>query len=379
MRKILYITTVSRTVNAFLVPHIHMLLDKGVQVDCACCIDKEIDSSLIERGVKVFDIPFSRNPLSSNNFNAYKVLKEIQRKNQYDWIHVHTPIAGLYGRLLKVSFPQLRTIYTAHGFHFHQGGSKVGWLVYYPIERLMASFTDILITINDEDFKRASSFKAKKVFKINGVGIDPQEYNVSNFNRDELKKQYGLDKDDFVIAMIAEVNINKNHKQMIEAVKILNKQGIHVKVLCAGEGNLLNEIIDEVKVQGLNQQIKMLGFSQNIKEIIAISDIGLLLSYREGLPRSVMELMCFKKPVIGTNIRGNRDLISHGETGYLVEVGDYQKTAEYIKHLFLNKVLVRDLGEKAAERMNSFTIDKVLSQLDEIIFQEDLNGAEIKD
>ena len=75
-----------------------MLLDKGVQVDCACCIDKEIDSSLIERGVKVFDIPFSRNPLSSNNFNAYKVLKEIQRKNQYDWIHVHTPIAGLYGR-----------------------------------------------------------------------------------------------------------------------------------------------------------------------------------------------------------------------------------------------------------------------------------------
>ncbi|MFR4992328.1 MAG: glycosyltransferase, partial [Turicibacter sp.] len=122
-----------------------------------------------------------------------------------------------------------------------------------------------------------------------------------------------------------------------------------------------------------------LGFSQYIKEIIDISDIGLLLYYWVGLPRSVMELMCFKKPVIGTNIRGNRDLISHGETGYLVEVGDYQKTAEYIKHLFLNKVLVRDLGEKAAERMNSFTIDKVLSQLDEIIFQEDLNGAEIKD
>lgn len=378
MRKILYITTVSRTVNAFLVPHIHMLLDKGVQVDCACCIDKEIDSSLIERGVKVFDIPFSRNPLSSNNFNAYKMLKEIQRKNQYDWIHVHTPIAGLYGRLLKVSFPHLKAVYTAHGFHFHQGGSKVGWLVYYPIERLMASFTDILITINEEDFKRASNFKAKKIFKINGVGINPQEYNISNFNRDEVKKQYGLDKDDFVIAMIAEVNVNKNHKQMLEAVKILNEQGIHVKVLCAGEGTLLNEIKDEIKVQGLNQQVKMLGFSQNIKEIIVASDIGLLLSYREGLPRSVMELMCFKKPVIGTNIRGNRDLISHGENGYLVEIGDYQQTADYIKQLFLKKELVKNLGEKAAKSMDSFSIDKVLNQLDEIIIQEDWYGTEIK-
>ena len=61
MKKILYITTVSRTINAFLVPHIHALLDKGIQVDCACCIDKEIDSTLINRGVKVYNIPFSRN------------------------------------------------------------------------------------------------------------------------------------------------------------------------------------------------------------------------------------------------------------------------------------------------------------------------------
>ena len=78
---------------------------------------------------------------------AIYIIENPIRKNQYDWIHVHTPIAGLYGRLLKVSFPQLRTIYTAHGFHFHQGGSKVGWLVYYPIERLMASFTQFSMSI----------------------------------------------------------------------------------------------------------------------------------------------------------------------------------------------------------------------------------------
>ena len=114
-KKVLYVRTVSRTVNAFLVPHIEMLLEEGYKVDIASFIDKEIDNRLIRRGVKIFDIPFSRNPLNPGNIKAFKELIKIQKKENYDIVHVHTPVASIYGRLLKLKFKKLKTIYTAHG------------------------------------------------------------------------------------------------------------------------------------------------------------------------------------------------------------------------------------------------------------------------
>lgn len=101
MQKVLYITTLSRTINAFLVPHIQFLMNQGIKVDCACFVDKEIDPTLIESGVKVYNVPFSRNPLGLNNYQAFQKLQKIQAEENYDYIHVHTPIAGLYGRLLS--------------------------------------------------------------------------------------------------------------------------------------------------------------------------------------------------------------------------------------------------------------------------------------
>ena len=156
MKKVLYVTTVSRTINAFLIPHINMLLDNGYEVHCACSIDKPVDKELQRRGVKIFEVPFSRNPLGIRNIKAFKKLEELQRINDYDIVHVHTPIAAIYGRLLKLNFPSLRIIYTAHGYHFLKGGSKLGWIIYYPIEKIMAKFTDVTININKEDYEMYS-------------------------------------------------------------------------------------------------------------------------------------------------------------------------------------------------------------------------------
>ena len=148
MKKVLYVTTVSRTINAFLVPHIEMLLKEGYEVQCACSIDKPINKGLLEKGVKIYDIPFSRNPLGLGNIRAFNNLVKIQKREKFDIVHVHTPIASIYGRLLKLRFNNLKTIYTAHGYHFLKGGSKLGWIMYYPIEKIMAKLTDTTININ---------------------------------------------------------------------------------------------------------------------------------------------------------------------------------------------------------------------------------------
>ena len=114
----------------------------------------------------------------------------------------------------------------------------------------------------------------------------------------------------------------------------------------------------------MESNIRLLGFTQNVKEVIAVSDIGVLLSYREGLPRSVMELMCCKKPVIGTNIRGNRDLIIHEKTGYLVPINDALQTANYIENFVRNSQLIETMGAASYEAIKEFSMDTVLKQME---------------
>ena len=366
MKKILYITTVSRTINAFLIPHINMLLDKGYQVDCACYIDKEIDQSLLDRGVKIYEVPFSRNPLNLQNNKAYKQLVKLQQENNYDIVHVHTPVASVYGRLLKVKFPKLKTIYTVHGFHFHQNGSKLNWMIYYPIEKFMTRFTDSIITINSEDYERANKFNIPNVYKHNGVGVDFASYDPGNMDKEQARKKLGLDKDDFVVLMIAEVNKNKNHKQMIEAVKLLKERNIDIKVICAGDGVLLEEIKQEIEKNELSDYIQMLGFRRDIPELVASCDVGILLSHREGLPKNIMELMACKKPVIGTNIRGIRDLVLDKYNGFLVEVGDNEDTANKIEILKEHSEMLEEMSENAYEFIKEYSIDKVTKQLESV-------------
>lgn len=367
MKKILYVTTVSRTVNAFLVPHIMMLLDQGYLVDIACCVDQEVNDILLNRGVEVYDLPFTRNPLDLRNLKAFKKLSKIQKENRYETVHVHTPIAALYGRLLKLKYHTLKTVYTVHGFHFHQGGSLSGWLMYYPIEWVMAKFTDQLITINDEDFEHGKRLGARATYKVNGVGVTVSDYQLRDYEAKFNRYKYDLAKDDFVILMIAEVNKNKNHQQMIQAVELLKQRGKSVKVLCAGEGSLFDEVVAEVEKRGLSDSIHMLGYRTDIKELIGVSDIGILLSYREGLPRNIMELMACGKPVIGTNIRGIRDLVIDGETGFLVPVGDAVTTAECIEKLMSDAELVSVMGVRALEEVEKYNVESVVGELKKIL------------
>ena len=163
---------------------------------------------------------------------------------------------------------------------------------------------------------------------------------------------------------IAEVNKNKNHKQIIDAIEHLNNRNI--KLICAGEGVLLDSIRNEIKERNLQDNIKMLGFRTDVDKIIAACDIGVLMSYREGLPRNIMELMASKKPVIGTNIRGIRDLIEDNKTGYLVEVGDYKSTANKIEKLYNNRNLLKELSKNCYRYIQKYDVNKVVEQLKEI-------------
>ena len=361
MKKVLYVTTVSRTINAFLIPHINMLLDNGYEVHCACSIDKPVDKELQRRGVKIFEVPFSRNPLGIGNIKAFIKLEELQRINDYDIVHVHTPIAAIYGRLLKLNFPSLRIIYTAHGYHFLKGGSKLGWILYYPIEKIMAKFTDVTININKEDYEiTKEKLKPKKCYLLNGVGLDLDKYKkLSSKEIQEKRKEFGLKDKDFVVLMIAEINKNKNHIQLINAMDILKDKYPNIKVLCIGDGTLKESLDKQIILRNLQNNIFMLGYRLDVNKLINISDIGILLSRREGLPRNIMEFMACGRKVIATDIRGCRDLICDETIGTLVNVDDYESTAKAIEKYYI----LNDKSFEVSEEIRKYDIESINSEL----------------
>ena len=373
MKKILYVTTVSSTINAFLVPHIKYLIEQGYKVDVATNITDEVDKSLIDIGARVFKVDFQRTPISLKNSRAYKQIREIQKNEKYDMVHVHTPVASFVTRYALRKEKNLKIIYTCHGFHFYKGGSILNWMLFYPIEYLAARWTDKLITINSEDLEVAKKFKLRNngsVSKIHGVGIEKEKYVVENFDKSEYRRKLNLENEDFVILVLAELNKNKNHIQLIKAMSKLKDKYPNIKALFAGVGPLEEEIKSQIKDYGLENNIQLLGWRNDVKELINSCDIVGLFSKREGLGKCLLEGMICGKAVIATNTRGPRELIENNKNGYLIKLNDYETTAKIIQEIYVYSENRNIFEKESIKKSNKYLIQNVLKELFEIYIDE---------
>ena len=237
--KILYVTTISDTVNSFLIPHIKMLVDLGNQVDVAFNINQEVRPEIIDMGCKIHILDFQRSPININNYVAYKKLKKIIRNEKYELVHTHTPVASAIVRLACKNVKDIKVFYTAHGFHFFKGAPLKNWLIYYTVEKWLSRYTDVIITINKEDYKRAKkSFKAKKVEYVPGVGLDITRFQSLSTDKYKKRNEIGIPENSFVILSVGELNKNKNHEIIIKAIyKLQNK---NIQYIICGVGPLKN-------------------------------------------------------------------------------------------------------------------------------------------
>lgn len=310
--KILYVTTISLTMNSFFKPHVEMLVNEGNHVDIACNYnDLPLDSLYKKLGCDSFQIDFSRSPLSKDNFRAYGQLKKVIIDGNYDIVHCHTPNASVITRLVCKKLRKkssLKVFYTAHGFHFFKGAPKRNWLVYYPIEKFCARYTDKLITINKEDYTLAKNkFKANEVHYIPGVGIDLSMFENIKVDKKAKRKEIGVPEDAFLLFSVGELNENKNHQIIIKALAKLDNPNVHYAI--AGVGDKREYLIELAKDIGVSNQIHLLGYRKDIAEINYIADVFCFPSKREGLSVSLMEAMACGLPCLVSKIRGNTDLI----------------------------------------------------------------------
>ncbi|TCI46220.1 glycosyltransferase family 1 protein [Exiguobacterium sp. SH3S2] len=361
--KILYVTTVSNTANAFLIPHVRWLKENGHSIDITFNIDQEIKNELKEVVENIFVSKFNRSPLNIKNFFAYRELRKIIDKGGYDLVHTHTPVASAFVRYSLRKNKMTKVIYTAHGFHFHENSSLLSWFLYYPIEKILSKYTDTIVTINQEDFRLATEkLKAGNVAYIPGVGINIEEIKKNETDTSQKRKELGVPDDAFLVLSIGELNRNKNHKVIIRAISRLNNPKIYY-VIC-GKGGLEPSLKKLIKSLNITENVKILGHRNDVHEILQTSNAFAFPSFREGLPVAIMEAMAHGVPVVCSDIRGNSDLISHNTNGYLVPPKDIGGFMNSIDKIYKNEDGMNDLfSSESKQKIERFSNEVIKEEI----------------
>ncbi len=362
MKKVLFSATVDSHILAFHLPYLKFFKDLGYEVHVATNGKEKIPYC-----DKKHYVSFERNPFKLNNFKAIKQLKKIIDEEEFNIIHTHTPMGSVITRLASKKARRknhTRVIYTAHGFHFYKGAPLKYWLIFYPVEKFLARYTDDLITINKEDYELASLKFKTNVYYVPGVGIDPKKFDIKMSDKEklDLRKSLGLKKDDFVMIYPAELNKNKNQILLIECMEKIVKKYNNIHLLLPGKDSYNGYYQKVVTEKKLDKYIHFLGFRNDIPKLLKISNLSISSSLREGLPVNIIEAMYMGLPIVACDCRGMKDLIEDGKNGFLVLHGDVDNLVNRIIDIYLNNVNIDNIIKNNLKKANKYLLNEILKK-----------------
>lgn len=372
-KKVLFVATVLRGhILVFHLPYMQWFQQQGYEVHCCACNDTGEANPTVPFCDRYIDLAFERSPLNPGNREAYRQLKNLMDTEDYALVHCHTPVGGMLARLAarKARKNGTRVMYTAHGFHFYNGAPLPNWLLFYPAERFLARYTDLLITINGEDYARAKHFPAKRTVLVEGVGIDLLRFSAP-VDRSAVRDALELDDDDSVVITVGEHIPRKNHETCLRAVAQLPG----VTLLFCGVGELSNSLLALAKELGIAERVRFLGFRRDVPALLAACDVFLFPSFQEGLPVSLMEAMAASLPCVVSRVRGNADLIGIGEGGFLRAPNDVNGFADDIRTLLTDPALREAMGERNRSEIQRYSLPTVRERM-AALYQAELAKGE---
>lgn len=385
-KAVLIVASVASMIDQFNIPNIKLLIELGYDVDVAAnfvkgntCNDEKISELLKlldELHVDCYQIDFERNVTNiSVDIKAFEQLSDVvngrtkpmnrsgyhyinpEQNISYTFIHSHSPIGGVIGRMIGKR-NGIINIYTAHGFHFYDGAPKKNWLICYPVEKALSFITDVLITVNKEDYYRASKhLHAKKTVYIPGVGVDTKKFATCHITREEKRQDLGIPSDSFVLLSVGELQERKNHRIVIE---VLNKlRDGRIIYLLVGQGELEDEFKVLISKYKLEENIQILGFRKDIVELCVAADVFVHPSIREGFGISPMEAMAAGLPLISADVNGMKDYTKNGRTGICVDPNDVNAMVTAIRRLQLDLEFRKECGAYNSIKSKEFDIEKI--------------------
>lgn len=305
--RVLMLSSAASMIDQFNMSNIELLQEMGYQVDVACnfergnpCSDERIEylkQRFDAMGVDYYQIDFTRSVMNlSQNFKAYTQVRRLTAEKNYAFIHCHSPIGGVVGRIVA-RILKTRIIYTAHGFHFFSGAPKKNWLLFYPIEKFFSRWTDILVTINQEDYNMAKSrLHAKKVFYIPGVGVDIKKYSVCNSDEKAKRKELHVPQNAFLLFATRGWKNKEKLRIMLEALHCLKNEDIYY--IFTGQGKMDQEFESLIENYGLKKNVRFLGDATDIDELCEAADCFIQNSDSNEFNIDELEAMASGLPVI---------------------------------------------------------------------------------
>lgn len=373
MKKVLIITAISGFLPQFEKNDVKILKEMGCEIHYASNARNPIYPFSIgemqEEGIFFHHIDIEKSPkkLKSNWIAIWQLVKIIE-ENDIDMIHCHNPMGGVTGRVAaKLSKKKPYVIYTAHGFHFYKGAPVWNWLIYYGVEYFLARWTNQIVTINSEDYARTQKLPIRKngaVVQIHSVGVDKQKFSPNKDIEKRKRKELGIPSDAFHIVTAAELNENKNHRVIIEALAELREENIYYSICGSGSNEIyLQELI---KSKELEKNIKLHGYRIDMEEILQTADCFAFPSYREGLGIAAVEALLCEVPLIVADNRGTREYIINRENGIVCNPSSKEDFKDAIYKMYTNENMRIAMKSKCRISAEKFVIEEVEKTMREV-------------
>lgn len=354
---------------------VHNLNKDRFKVEAICSTLRDKDfyrdiQKMKEAGIKVIILQMRRNVHLLSDIIAFFKLCFYIKKGRYDIVHTHSSKAGFLGRLAARLMGARIIIHTPHCFCFEASDmNAMEKLFYFYIEKFAALFCDKIIAVSEsqrQDILKRRLVNSGKVITIeNGVDI----YKFSNNGKNILKKkqELGLSSSSFILGTVGVLNESKGHRYLIEATSKIIKEGYDVSLIIAGEGILRKDLETLRDKLGLNGRIKLLGFREDIPELLSLMDIFVFPSLWEGMSLALLEAMASGLPVISTDVHGAVDLIQDNKRGILVQKRNIKGLVEAIRYLISNRNVAKQIGEEAQRLIcRYYTLEKQIHRIESL-------------
>lgn len=359
--KVCQLCAVDFTVENFLLPLVDGMHARGWDVTTICS-DGPAVSHLRSQGYKVVTIPIERSLNPVLGLRSVLALIRLFRQGKFDVVHVHTPLAAMIGRIAAFFVGVPLIVYTAHGFYFHEAMPKWKYQIFFNLEKILGRITGLVFCQSAEDAECAVKHKfvaSDKVLTI-GNGVSVQRFDPARYDAKLSRKAIGIPEDAFVIGMVGRQVQEKGVGDFVQAAVKLGEVYKNVWFVLVGERLIsdhnrgVDQDIDHAE-QALGERLRLLGHRKDVPELLAAFDVFCLPSWREGMPRSIIEAMMMGKPVVATNIRGSREEVVHEETGLLVPTKSPLALAESLERLVRDPSWGRRAGQQGRIRaLNNF-------------------------
>jgi len=355
--KICQLCAVDFTLKKFLLPLIDAQTNCGYEV-IATCSDGEYVDEMRRQGYKIDTLEIARSINLLSHLRSIWLLYHYFRRQKFDIVHVHTPVAALVGRIAAYFSRVPFVVYTAHGFYFHDDMPFLTRHAHIALERFLGLFTDLLFTQSEEDEQAAIKHRIMgkdRTFSIgNGVDSSLFDFNKNN-QRIFVRSLFGIPNNAYVIGMIGRQVEEKGIVEFLQAAMTIHRTNSNVYFMLIGDrldsdyANSVDVMVGQAK-SDLGKYLIITGMRDDIPDLLSAMDAFTLPSWREGMPRTIIEAMMMALPVVATDIRGSREEVVEGKTGFIVPVRDPDELARSLQQLILNPKLGAKLGENGRQR-----------------------------